>query len=429
MVKIFKNFFYFISLVLFTIILIRLIQFDQILNFKAHLFYKKYYFICFIIFTFGFLANILNRNFFLNLSIFIISVLISLYSLESILYISEILKRGEDKRSIIKVYKDKINKYGNDYTISLPPSAFLDQNYKILPLSQKSNSWIVECNELGYYSINKTDRYGFNNNDNIWDEPYDIVFIGDSFVYGFCVNRENNMATVISNLTNKKILNLGMPANGFFLNYATFKEFASVGNSNKIFWFINDMDYMNFKAEFSNQVLNKYLNNPNFTQNLKQKTNETDIIINDLFKKRYNKLPFQKFLKLQRTFAFISFHLKFSKYDQKDFDKKKISQELKINIDKVFLNLKQNIDPNTKVFIIHLPLKNKFVDPNYNDKFKKLTKSYALKFDFKFVDLEKSYISNKNPVDLYSKYFGHHNEQGYKIMSEYLASIINNKLN
>ena len=52
-----------------------------------------------------------------------------------------------------------------------------------------------------------------------------------------------------------------------------------------------------------------------------------------------------------------------------------------------------------------------------------------LKFDFKFVDLEKSYISNKNPVDLYSKYFGHHNEQGYKIMSEYLASIINNKLN
>ena len=109
------------------------------------------------------------------------------------------------------------------------------------------------------------------------------------------------------------------------------------------------MDYMNFKAEFSNQVLNKYLNNPNFTQNLKQKTNETDIIINDLFKKRYNKLPFQKFLKLQRTFAFISFHLKFSKYDQKDFDKKKISQELKINIDKVFLNLKQNIDPVQKV--------------------------------------------------------------------------------
>ena len=37
----------------------------------------------------------------------------------------------------------------------------------------------------------------------------------------------------------------------------------------------------------------------------------------------------------KRTFAFISFHLKFSKYDQKDFDKR-ISQELKINIYKVF---------------------------------------------------------------------------------------------
>ena len=49
-----------------------------------------------------------------------------------------------------------------------------------------------------------------------------------------------------------------MPANGF-LNYASFKEFADKQNLNSIIWFINDMDFMNFEAEFNNPFLRKYL--------------------------------------------------------------------------------------------------------------------------------------------------------------------------
>ena len=160
--------------------------------------------------------NFIKKSYFLNLSLVIISILFGLYSFESILYINEVLKRGDDKRSIIKVYKDQKKKFGDNQSISLPPNSFLDKHYDLLPLSQKSNTWIVDCNELGYYPINKSDRYGFNNDDKIWDNKHDIIFIGDSFVYGFCVNRNNNMASIISKLTNKNILNLGMPANGFF---------------------------------------------------------------------------------------------------------------------------------------------------------------------------------------------------------------------
>ena len=68
-------------------------------------------------------------------------------------------------------------------------------------------------------------------------------------------------------------------------------------------------------------------------------------------------MPFQKFAKLQRTKTFILFNLKLSKYDQKDFDKIKISNNLKINIEKIFSNFNENINSNTKVFIAHLPLK------------------------------------------------------------------------
>ena len=42
------------------------------------------------------------------------------------------------------------------------------------------------------------------------------------------------MASIISKLTNKNILNLGMPANGF-LNCASFKEFADKQNLNILF--------------------------------------------------------------------------------------------------------------------------------------------------------------------------------------------------
>jgi len=226
MIKFFKSFFYFISLALLIVILLRLNHFEQIFSLKAHLYYKKYYLICMGIFVFGFLSNFIRKSIFLNLSLVIISILLCLYSFETILYFNEVLKRGEDKRSIKQVYKDQKVKFGNNQSISLPPAAFLDKHYDLLPLSQKSKTWIVDCNELGYYAINKTDRYGFNNKDEIWDDKHDIIFIGDSFVYGFCVNRDNNMASITSKLTNQKILNLGMPANGFFLNYASFKEFT-----------------------------------------------------------------------------------------------------------------------------------------------------------------------------------------------------------
>ena len=69
----------------------------------------------------------------------------------------------------------------------------------------------------------------------------------------------------------------------------------------------------------------------------------------------------------------------------------------------------------------------KYIDRNYSGQFKELTKEFSKKFNFQFIDLEKSYPTNKNPIFFYSKHFGHHNELGYEIMSKYLASIIKNR--
>ena len=66
------------------------------------------------------------------------------------------------------------------------------------------------------------------------------------------------------------------------------------------------MDFMNFEAEFNNPFLRKYLSDPNFKQNLKNKTSSIDIIIDDLFKKRFEKMPFQSLQNYkEQNFYFI----------------------------------------------------------------------------------------------------------------------------
>ena len=52
----------------------------------------------------------------------------------------------------------------------------------IFPLSGISNSKTIHCNESGFYSIYQSDRYGFNNPDEEWDNSeIEYLLIGDSF--------------------------------------------------------------------------------------------------------------------------------------------------------------------------------------------------------------------------------------------------------
>ena len=76
-------------------------------------------------------------------------------------------------------------------------------------LSGISNTRTIHCNEEGYYSIFDSDRYGFNNPDEVWEKrDVNAIIIGDSFTFGDCVNRPNDIPSVIRNYTNTNIINL-----------------------------------------------------------------------------------------------------------------------------------------------------------------------------------------------------------------------------
>ena len=161
----------------------------------------------------------------------------------------------------------------------------LDKNYSNVPfpLSGLSNSETIYCNENGYYSIYQSDRYGFNNPDNEWDKKeIEYLLVGDSFTHGACVNRPNDISSVLRNLSKKSVLNLGMGGNGPLIEYATLREYLDT-NVKKVLWiYYEGNDLANLENEKTNDILINYLKDLNFTQNLKLKQNDIDTLLSNL---------------------------------------------------------------------------------------------------------------------------------------------------
>ena len=80
-----------------------------------------------------------------------------------------------DRRNKLDIYKD-LKMTNKNITLFVPPKAFFDKKYNILPLSGISNSETIYCNENGYYSIYQSDKYGFNNPDDEWDKKKLNIF-------------------------------------------------------------------------------------------------------------------------------------------------------------------------------------------------------------------------------------------------------------
>jgi len=116
-----------------------------------------------------------------------------------------------DKRSPVEIYNDLKNNNKN-LTISIGPLNHIltKTSDDIFPLAGISNSNTIHCNENGYYSIYQSDRYGFNNPDEEWDSNnIEYLLVGDSYTHGACVNRPDDIASVLRNLSKKNVINLG----------------------------------------------------------------------------------------------------------------------------------------------------------------------------------------------------------------------------
>jgi hypothetical protein len=405
---------------------------------------RNYYFPYYLIFIL--LLGLSITIFFINLdkekikylTIISISTLASLYLVEAYLLFNEKIYNNKEKiyqnelkiksemyqkkfgkkydqRTKLEFY-DHIRKKNKNIAMNTFPSLYLKNKSKIFPFSGISNSKTITCNENGYYAIFDSDRYGFNNPDSEWNKKnIQYLLVGDSFTLGACVNRPFDVASILRKLSNGSVLNLGYSANGPLIEYATMREYVSPNVENIIWMYYEGNDLDDLKNELQSKILLKYLNNQNFSQNLKNNQKKIDLIskkmINDskqiyLTDKKVNFNIFN-FIKLSKLRGALNHFLPKENQPKKKFFHQ---EELK----KVLKLAKQfSLRNNSEFYFVYLPEYKRF-KTNYNNSNYNLIKKITHELEIEFIDTHKLIFKKENnPLDLFPfKLSGHYTDGG-----------------
>jgi hypothetical protein len=435
-------------------------------------YYKIYYYICALFIILSIINFYLSKNIKIYFYIFLISSLFALYIVEFYITIikyrtdtkiidkklnkiDEQIKTYEnltgkiyDTRTKYKVYLDEKEK-NKKTVVTVFPHFFAqyDPHANILPLSGISKSHTIYCNENGYYSSYQSDRYGFNNPDAEWDyKEIEYLLIGGSFVQGACVNEPDDIASVLRFLSKKSVLNLGIGGNGMLLQLASLKEYLQPSVKN-VLWFYYEFNMLDLKRElnFNSKILKSYLDNKNFSQNLRHRQEEVDKAGYDAIK---DQLKYEDEDKeaLNNTI----------KQEVKNFENEKItiklSKFLKLhNIRKQFLYLSHTPYPEkefteilkqakeltekngSNFYIIFIPTHERYIktfgNTFYDIKYDlhSYVKKIANELNIPFIDLHNDFFNNvKNYKDFlpFGTAGGHYNPYGYNKITMHIYKSI-----
>ena len=385
---------------------------------------RTYYFIYFIgillAIFFSIICTYLNVKTQKYIIIIFISTIFSFYSFEGLLtYKNHKIKTNFknhkmktnlnfDTRSRNEVFED-LKKINLNIAITTPPSSFLKlDKLNFLYLGGISKAKTIFCNESGYYSIYQSDRYGFNNPDKEWDsKEIEYLLVGDSFTHGACVNRPHDVASVLRKYSKKNVLNLGQIGNGPLIEYATLREYLAPNVKNVLWLYFEGNDLGNLENELKNNILNKYLVNPKFNQDLKLRQNQIDKFLTDSLERerqtdRHND-KIVRFIKLINTRS--SLH-------RPPPPPPPPLSELKIVL-KLANELVESY--NQKLYFIYLQSLERYTQLLKID-FKQEVKKIVIDLGIEFIDIdEEVFKKEKNPLKLFPfENSNHYTVEGYK---------------
>jgi len=393
--------------------------------------YFKYYILSFILIILSICTFYINKEIKEYLSIIILSIIFSAYSFEYYLGNTlmskeelKILKIKKDKyknkthkkwdeRSQYQVYRNLIKTDPSTVPYFYPTELNINSK-KIHSLSGVSNSPTVFCNENGYYSIANSDRYGFNNPDDEWkSNTFEFVFVGDSFTHGYCVNRPNDIPSIIRDLSNKPTLNLGYGRNGPLIEYAVLREYLPKKTKNIVFMYYGGNDLENLNQELNKEILVKYLNDKKFNQNLKSFQYEIDYLARKHILARSEGFKYQ-YIKLRLLRGKLKRIINSNKKN-KNKTKYRLDQLEKI----LFLTKKLSVENQSNLYFVYLSAPRytgNDNDPKNDLKYFTEVKSIVEKLEINFIDIHKEVFEDKkDPLELFPfETKGHYNVKGYR---------------
>jgi hypothetical protein len=187
----------------------------------------------------------------------------------------------------------------------------------VVPLSNVSNAYVVECNEgLGYFEF-RSDEYGFNNPLGLMSGEVDIAVVGESLALGHCVPPSRSTVDLIRKQY-PRTANLGVAGSRVLAHLGTFREYVEPLRPRTVLWFVN-VNYADPREESEQPVLRRYLAEPSFSQNLLARQPEVDSALRDIvvpailnedqwLRKELDKpVPLERVIKLREVRSLIDF--------------------------------------------------------------------------------------------------------------------------
>jgi hypothetical protein len=151
----------------------------------------------------------------------------------------------------------------------------------MLPLAGISSRTTALCNESGYWAIYDSDEFGFRNPKGIWGKSIDIAVVGDSFSHGNCVKDGNEWVSVVRK-KHPMTINLGMGGNGPLYALATIKEYLTSVKPKIVIWEYYEANETRIKAEYAITALKRYLDEPDYKQNIMLKQADVDVFLEQI---------------------------------------------------------------------------------------------------------------------------------------------------
>lgn len=377
------------------------------------------------------LALKLNNELKVNLSLLLVTSVISIYFFET--YLS--IKNNYDSRTKIEVIKD-LRKKRIDVFPNVKPTSFINSNGlmtnngPIWPLGSISNITTILGNELGYYPIIDLDEHGFNNPKGLYNNNIDIMLTGDSFTEGYSVNADKNIRAVLTQLGNN-VISLGKGGNGPLVELAVLKEYAEPLKPKIVLWlfYTNDLDDLK-KFNGKPSLLRKYLNDDNFSQNLISRQSEIDSVLKSYVEMKWvewNKVKTSvSDYRLIRILKLYNFRLLINQKPDYLHPREAVAEEELFVFKKIIKKSKEMVlGWGGELYLVYLPdfARYKF---NTEHPIRKDIFTITSELDIPVIDIHNEvFVSHPDPLSLFSfSKFGHYNIEGYDLV----AKAIDNKI-